>query len=199
MPPKPPATLPAAVLFDMDGTLTEPLLDFPKIRAEMGIGRGSILAALAEMSGPARLAAEEILLRHENHAAARSTLNPGCPELLETLSARDILVGCITLNSRESVRTVFERHCLPIEVIITREDAAPKPSPEPLCVACRKLGVPEADTWMIGDGQYDIEAGTAAGMRTIWLSHGKQRAFQAVPWREVRDLWELERMFKGIE
>ncbi|MDB5172863.1 MAG: cbbZ [Phycisphaerales bacterium] len=199
MPLKPPAILPAAVLFDMDGTLTEPLLDFPRIRADMGIGPGSILAALADMSGPARLAAEAILHRHEDEAAGRSTLNPGCRELLETLSSRGILVGCITLNSRESARTVFQRHGLPIEVIITREDAPPKPSPEPLCGACRRLGVAEADTWMVGDGQFDIEAGAAAGIRTIWLSHGKQRAFHAVPWREVRDLWELDQIFKGIE
>jgi FMN phosphatase YigB (HAD superfamily) len=64
-------------------------------------------------------------------------------------------------------------------------------------VACQRLGVPQADTWMIGDGQFDIEAGTAAGMCTIWISHGKQRAFQAMPWREVRDLWELKKMFNS--
>ncbi len=28
---------PGGILFDMDGTLTEPLLDFPKIKSEMGI------------------------------------------------------------------------------------------------------------------------------------------------------------------
>ena len=44
--------LPRAVLFDMDGTLTEPMLDFPRIKAEMGIGDRPILEALAEMSGP---------------------------------------------------------------------------------------------------------------------------------------------------
>jgi HAD superfamily hydrolase (TIGR01549 family) len=199
MPPTLPEILPAAVLFDMDGTLTEPLLDFARIRADMGIGPGSILASLSEMSGPARLAAEAILLRHEDEAAARSTLNPGCRELLATLSARGILVGCITLNSRESARTVFERHRLPIEVIVTREDAPPKPSPEPLRVACRRLGVAEADTWMVGDGRYDIEAGAAATMRSIWLSHGRPRDFEATPWREVQDLWELSRMLKEFE
>jgi FMN phosphatase YigB (HAD superfamily) len=45
---------------------------------------------------------------------------------------------------------------------------------------------------MIGDGQYDVEAGHAAGMRTIWLSHGQPRDFKAVPDHEVRDLLELD-------
>ncbi|HWE95230.1 MAG TPA: HAD family hydrolase [Tepidisphaeraceae bacterium] len=199
MPPTFPEILPAAVLFDMDGTLTEPLLDFARIRSDMGIGPGSILASLAQMSDPDRMAAEAILLRHEDEAAARSTLNSGCRELLATLSARGVLVGCITLNSRVSAKTVFERHRLPIEVIVTREDTPPKPSPEPLRLACRRLGVAEADTWMVGDGRYDIEAGTAAAMRTIWLSHGRPCGFEAVPWREVRDLWELSRMLKEFE
>ena len=42
-------TVPRAVLFDMDGTLTEPMLDFPRSKAEMGIGQRPILEALAEV------------------------------------------------------------------------------------------------------------------------------------------------------
>ena len=40
---KDPIRLPRAMLFDMDGTLTRPLLDFPRIKAEMGIGERPIL------------------------------------------------------------------------------------------------------------------------------------------------------------
>jgi len=50
--------LPRAILFDMDGTLTEPLLDFPRIKAEMGIGQRPILEALAEMDEQSRHIAE---------------------------------------------------------------------------------------------------------------------------------------------
>src|SRR5205807_3799833 len=81
---------PEAVLFDMDGTLTEPMLDFPAIKAEMGIGTRPILEALAELTGPSRAAAEAVLLRHEEHAAENSTLNPGCREVLEWLGGRGI-------------------------------------------------------------------------------------------------------------
>jgi hypothetical protein len=45
-------SLPRALLLDMDGTITEPMLDFPRIKAEMGIGQRPILEALAELSGP---------------------------------------------------------------------------------------------------------------------------------------------------
>src|ERR1700692_233112 len=70
--------LPRAILFDMDGTLTEPMLDFPRIKAEMGIGDRPILESLDRLAPDRRIEAEAILLRHEEHAARNSTLNPGC-------------------------------------------------------------------------------------------------------------------------
>jgi FMN phosphatase YigB (HAD superfamily) len=44
---------------------------------------------------------------------------------------------------------------------------------------------------MVGDGRHDIEAGLAAGMKTVWLSHGRSRDFPATPWRVVSDLPQL--------
>jgi HAD superfamily hydrolase (TIGR01509 family) len=192
-----PMTLPRAVLFDMDGTLTEPMLDFPRIKAEMGIGDRPILEALAQLSGPERLAAEAILHRHEELAAAGSKLNPGCSELLQWLAENDIGVALITRNSAASVSKVVERHGLVIDLKITRTDARPKPDPDALHLACRRLGVDERDAWMVGDGQYDVEAGAAAGIRTVWLSHGRDpRPFAAEPWRSVRDLHELTQLLR---
>jgi len=191
-----PPILPRAILFDMDGTLTEPMLDFPRIKAEMGIGQRPILEALAEMDSAARQRAQIVLARHEEEAAARSTLNPGCRELLEELSSRGILSALITRNCRASVKTVLERHGLKIPVLIAREDAPPKPSPEPLLAACDKLGVEPSESWMVGDGQYDVEAGAAAGVRTVWMSHGRVKPFEASPWRHVKDLWELREMLQ---
>jgi FMN phosphatase YigB (HAD superfamily) len=44
---------------------------------------------------------------------------------------------------------------------------------------------------MVGDGRYDVEAGRAAEIRTVWVSHDRPRAFDATPWRTVRDLRDL--------
>jgi HAD superfamily hydrolase (TIGR01549 family) len=167
------------------------MLDFPRIKAEMGIGDRPILEALAEMSGPERAAAEAVLHRHEELAAAGSALNPGCRELLDWIAARGIRTALITRNSATSVRTVVERHGLRIDLILTRADSKPKPDPEALHLACRRLEVGEADAWMVGDGQYDVEAGNAAGVRTIWLSHNRQRPFAAEPHAVVADLHSL--------
>jgi len=183
--------LPRAVLFDMDGTLTAPMLDFPLIKREMGIGSRPILEALAAMEAAERVAAEAVLLRHEERAAAESALNAGCHELLQWLHTRDVRTALITRNSRLSVNTVLARHGLSMNVVVAREDAPPKPDPEPLRLACRSLGVREDETWMVGDGQYDVEAGIAAGIKTVWVSHGRERPFPARPWRTVASLCDV--------
>ena len=41
--------LPAAMLFDMDGTLTVPYFDFDAIRREVGVGNQPILEAVEKM------------------------------------------------------------------------------------------------------------------------------------------------------
>ena len=188
---------PRAVLFDMDGTLTEPMLDFPRIKAEMGIGARPILEALADMNAADRATAEAVLLRHEEAAAVGSKLNPGCHDLLRRTGNLDLRTALITRNSRLSVTTVCRLHGLSFDVLIAREDARPKPHSEALHAACRRLGVAESAAWMVGDGQYDVEAGRAAGVRTVWVSHGRDRPFAAEPWRTVRDLDELGRLLDG--
>ena len=180
----------------MDGTLTAPMLDFPLIKAEMGIRDRPILEALAGMDVAARREAEAVLLRHEERAARESSLNVGCHDLLRRVRARGIRTALITRNSRSSVDTVLARHGLAIDVLVSREDAAPKPDPQPLRLACRKLGVEESDAWMVGDAQYDVEAGLAAGIRTVWVSHGRERPFRATPWEIVGDLCELVNLLR---
>lgn len=182
----------------MDGTLTEPMLDFPRIKAEMGIGDRPILEALAEMEEPRRSRAEAILLQHEEHAAENSTLNPGCRELLAWLIEQNIRTALITRNSRLSMETVLARHRLSLDVMVTRENPPVKPDPHPLRHACKILAAREDNVWMVGDGWHDIAAGAAAGIKTIWLSHGQLRPFQESPWREMRDLLELRRFLAEV-
>jgi HAD superfamily hydrolase (TIGR01509 family) len=182
----------------MDGTLTEPMLDFPQIKTDMGIGDGPILESLALLGDTRRQEAEAVLLRHEEIAAENSSLNPGCRELLDLLATQKIPVALITRNSRLSVDTVIRRHGLEIAIRITREDGPFKPSPFPLKLACQRLGIEPQTAWMVGDGQYDVEAAAAAAIPSIWISHGKPRHFAAEPWMTVGNLHELAEILTQI-
>jgi HAD superfamily hydrolase (TIGR01509 family) len=176
----------------MDGTLTCPFLDFDAIRAEMGIS-GPILEAMRRMTPDKRRAAQEILDRHESRAAADSTLNDGCDRLLAFLRQHRIRSALITRNSRSSVDIVLDRHGIheQFDLLISRELTPTKPHPFPLLHACESLEVDPRDAWMVGDGSHDIEAGNAAGIRTVWISHRQPRDFDAVPTHEVATLGEL--------
>ncbi len=48
-----------------------------------------------------------------------------------------------------------------------------KPKPGLILRAARKLGVDVKRSWMIGDGLNDVQAGRAAGCRTIWVGRMK--------------------------
>jgi N-acetyl-D-muramate 6-phosphate phosphatase len=180
----------------MDGTLLVPDLDYPRIKAEMGIGPGPILESLSQLDDARRREAEAVLHRIEETSAQNSRLNDGCLDLLTWLAANALSTALITRNSRLSAQTVFRRHQLSMNIIITREDGPFKPSPIPLELACRRLGVKHDEAWMVGDGQHDIEAARAAGIRAVWISHGKPRTFDAQPWLTVADLPELTMILK---
>ena len=79
---------PRAVIFDLDGTLADSLLDFDAIRAEIGLAPGlPILEQLAGVDPAARARAELIMRRHEREAIASATLTDGCADLLGHLGA----------------------------------------------------------------------------------------------------------------
>ena len=160
-----------AVIFDMDGTLTRPILDFDAIRNEMGGIEGPILEAMAKMNASQRLHANEVLLRHERHAAAQSQLNPGVHDLFEQLRSDGRYIGLLTRNSAESVETISRVHKIAFDAVITREDDGPiKPDPWPFSQLCQKLDVPPENAIMVGDYLFDILCGRSAGAKTVLLT-----------------------------
>lgn len=160
-----------AVIFDMDGTITEPCLDFDTIREQMGMSRdaGPILEAMEKMTPDERRRAEDILHRCEAQAAEASALNDGVHEVLDWLGQAKILTAVLTRNSRVSAETVTAKHGLRFDHVRTREDGAIKPSPDPVLAICEALEVDPTDTWMVGDYLFDVQSGRAAGTQTALL------------------------------
>jgi HAD superfamily hydrolase (TIGR01509 family) len=158
---------PRGVIFDLDGTLTEPLLDFEAIRREVGIASGlPILEALESFDAAARARAEVILRRHEMEAIRAATLADGCNELLAELASRGVPLAILTRNVREAVEDFVRRFDVRVMAAFTREDGPPKPSPAGVLSLCRTFGLPPSAVWMVGDYKYDVIAGRDAGCRT---------------------------------
>jgi len=161
------------VIFDLDGTITVPVLDFAAIRADIETELGPalfegrpILERLDALPDAERRRGYDILERHEAEGAGRSTLNDGAAELLAFLRETGIKTAIVTRNSRGSAETVARKHGLAFDAIITRDDAPPKPSPEPLLLAARQIGLSTDEVIYVGDFEMDRLAGAAAGIPT---------------------------------
>lgn len=188
------------VIFDLDNTLVNSDLDFARIKAEIGTDQ-PILEYRSSVSDVEKQRIDKILERHEDAAAAGCTLRDGANELIEFLKAQEIRTALLTRNSRRSVEIVIKRHCLVFDCIISREDAVPKPSPEPVLLICRTLGVSPAETVVVGDFLYDIQSGDAAGCTTILIEGPSRTKFVAEPDFEADSLREvriiIEKLIQG--
>ena len=130
------------MIFDLDGTLTEPVLDFDAMRAEIGLPggcRSSSSSSSSTRRGRAR--AEAIMMRHERAAIARATLADGCADLLGHLRGMEIPMAILTRNVREVVDTFARMFAFQFHAVYTREDGPPKPSPAGVLSLCRAMGV----------------------------------------------------------
>jgi HAD superfamily hydrolase (TIGR01549 family) len=163
------------ILFDMDGVIVRQSLDFMAIKQEIfGSTEGFILERMAGLRGATRARAEAILDRYETEAAERAVPVDGALDLLAWLEGRRIPRGIVTRNSRKSVAIVLEKLGITVDAVVTREDAAPKPSPEPILVACRRLGIAPAEGFFVGDFEFDMLAGRHAGITTVLLKNPVQ-------------------------
>jgi len=160
----------SGVLFDFDGTLTKPYLDFDAIRAEIGV-EGLVLEAIQAMAPDDRARAEQVVRRHERKAAENATLQDGAIEVVAACRVRGFPVGIVTRNARESVELVLRNHQLQVDALRTREYGAIKPSPQPVLSICEELGVEPDQSWFVGDHLIDLQTGKAAGCRTVLFAH----------------------------
>jgi HAD superfamily hydrolase (TIGR01509 family) len=172
---------PRAVIFDLDGTLTEPLLDFDAMRDEIGLPPGPILEQLAHTDAATRARADEILRRHEREAIARATLADGCAELLAALAARGIPAAILTRNVREVVETFARMFGFAFAGVYTREDGPHKPAPDGVLALCGIMGVAPADALVVGDYKFDILAGRAAGCATALVLGAHRPTAEELP------------------
>ena len=167
----------SAVLFDFDGTLTQPgALDFTIIKKELGCPLDKPVLEYIESIADPQLKAQyfEALDRFESQGAADSRPNPGAEDLIHMIQSKKIRLGLITRNSMISIQTAlknFDNLSLDdFDVVITRDDpVAPKPEPDGILLAVRNLNAIPQETLMVGDFVFDIQAGQNAGTLTAHL------------------------------
>jgi HAD superfamily hydrolase (TIGR01662 family) len=155
---------------DLDGTLVKMKLDMRKIRKELGIPEGDTLAYIrSKPPEEAKRLLKEIADR-EREAAENAELMPGAKELLKYCKSKGIKVVVITRNSETAAQRTLEVLGIGIDLMIAREHSDPKPSPEPLYLAMNHFNIHPYEMAYVGDYIYDIQAGNAAGVKTVLIT-----------------------------
>ncbi|RKY58697.1 MAG: HAD family hydrolase [Candidatus Latescibacterota bacterium] len=159
-----------AVLLDMDGTLTEPYIDWKGLRDEIGVPEGiPILEYINGLPEGRREEALRALEAREEDAARNAPPTEGAGELLKRLRSMGIRTALVTNSSRRCVEAVLERLGLSFDAVLSRDDGRIKPAPDLVKKAVVALGVRPEDALMVGDGIYDLEAARAAGVKFLLL------------------------------
>lgn len=184
-----------AVIFDFDGTLAETNIDFGLMRRRVleVANRWGLRDHLDERRYILEIVEDSIAMLPEDgdrerfrEEAARAMCEvelvftsvaspfPGVPETLERLRDCGRRVGIVTRNCRAGVQSVFSRHPLHHEVLLTRDDVERvKPDPAHLHEALETLEVAPDAALMVGDHITDIEVGHAAGTWTAGVLTAK--------------------------
>ncbi len=181
---------PAAVLFDMDGTLfdSEPLWDVAI--EELARDYGAEISVEVRLNMVGRSVDESMLLFHEGigqpwRDAAVSAAwiydrvaglfatdlvwRPGAQELLHEVRAAGLPTALVTSTNRRCVEVALDtlgRHNFDA-VVCGDEVAFTKPHPDPYLRAAKLLNVEPADCLVIEDSPTGVASALAAGTRVV--------------------------------
>ena len=185
---------PRLLLFDLDGTLVDTSGDitnalnhalqmygYPILTVEQTIqliGEGItrlIQKLIGNMAGMERQdeVKQKFLEFYEKHMTDCSTVYPDVTDTLEKIT--DFHKAVIS-NKREnlSVELLKRLGLMKYFEIVIGSDTTPerKPSPVPILYAMKTIGAKPRETVIVGDSNYDIEAGKKAGVHIIAVTYG---------------------------
>ena len=185
--------LPAAVLFDLDGTLidSEPTWMAEEVALSSAFGGTwtseqavscvgnplPVSAARLRDEAGVDLPVDEIVARLLDKvvAAVRSRVpwQPGARDLLSALRSEDVPCALVTMSYRSLADAVLAD--LPagtFATVVTGDEVANgKPHPEPYLTAMARLGVEAARCVVVEDSPAGIGSGLAAGCAVVGVPH----------------------------
>jgi HAD superfamily hydrolase (TIGR01509 family) len=177
--------LPAAVLWDMDGTLvdTEPYwiaAETPLVESYGGtwtheqalqlVGLGLEDSARIFQAAGVRMGVREIVDHltdrvMESLATTGVPFRPGARELLADLRSKGVKTALVTMSMGRMARSVAALAGDDVfDVVVAGDDVArPKPYPDAYLQACEALGVAPGDTVAIEDSPNGLRSALASG------------------------------------
>ncbi len=170
-----------AVFFDLDDTVLAPRATNPWATFKQEHRLPShllILDGIALRAPHEQAELHQRLLAYEQALAASSEVREGIPELLERLAALGLPTALLTNNHRAATELALQKHSLTFTLVLTREEAPPKPSPALLERALGHFGLQPHEALYIGDSEGDLQAAQAIGLPVWFLATPHNPALQ---------------------
>ncbi len=166
-----------AVIFDMDGTLIKNPVPFSEMRERIARRLNMpveslqpLYESLLKLKNPDVM---DILKEEEIERAKKSYPVDGLRNVLKYLRKMGIKIAIVTRNCREAVDVALGSYLKFFDLIITRDDTKlPKPAPDPILLIIKHFGISPSEAIVVGDYDYDIEAGRRAGCITVRIGEG---------------------------
>ena len=209
---------PAAILFDLDGTLIDSIQLIVEAaehafrgragrsptRAEWVAGIGTPLvtqlrAFASDEEDLGRLLAGYRTYQQMHHDRLTRCFD-GIVGVVSELRARGHPLGVVTSKVDASARRSLEHvGLLPLMDVIVGADACVrhKPDPEPVRLALSMLGYAPHESVYVGDTVHDIAAGNAAGVHTVGVAWGACAREQLLG-QEPRDIIDSIEELPGV-
>ena len=183
------------VVFDMDGTLTVPTIDFQAMRRDLGVLPGvDLLQAMDALPPEGRRRFAATIERHELQALENIVIQEGADECLTELARRGVKLALLTRNLQRSVDAVLSRLTPRFHPVLTRDFHAVKPDPAPVLHILSEWGVAPGDAVVVGDFKDDMLCAKRAGALACFFqnpgmaSYAELADFSVSSYRELRSL-----------
>lgn len=156
-----------AIAFDLDGTLVDSKIDFAELRRTLGLSHDQlILETIETWPEKKKMWGHNVVHQFEVAGAEKSEIIEGVPETLSFLNHREIPFSIFTRNSRATAMQTLKMHGLTCDLVLTRNDAEPKPKPDGLHLIAKHFSITTSSLLFVGDYLYDLQAGLSAGAPT---------------------------------
>lgn len=181
------------IIFDLDGTLVNSSVDITNalnyaigpfglekltVAKTISLVGGGISSLIGKLLGQSAADRENVVLNRflDYYSGHLTDFTVPYPGVLETLEMLGDYRKAVISNKREDLsRRLLENLGLSGYFdFIWGSDSVPekKPSPVPVLEMLKKVGCGPDEAVIVGDSDFDIEAGRAAGVRTVAVSYG---------------------------
>lgn len=189
-------------LFDMDGTLTVPVLDFALMRQRVGVPHGlDVLTEVEKMDDEERVRCMKSIEEMEDEGIEKLQLQPGLLDLFQWIrehSHGPYKTAIVTRNAGKAVEHFLAHSGLNFDIVLDRAFRPYKPAPEPILHICKEWDFHLDEVLFIGDSKDDLGSASAAGCASVLIKNPKNQYLIPEATYHADTLSELIPLFESL-